>query len=223
MTRAGFQLAFSSSLNQQGSDLAPGLEWSPGKERSMHPFLIALFFVFIAEMGDKTQLVALALATRYAAETVLAGVFAATLLVHLFSVVLGELVGLTLPVFWVKLFAGVAFLGFGIWTLRGDEVDEDERLAERRFGPLLTVAIAFFLAELGDKTMLATVTIASQQQDFVGVWIGSTVGMVIADGLAIIVGKVLGKQLPEKTIKYGAAAIFIVTGVVTLAETVFSL
>jgi len=189
----------------------------------MHPFLIALFFVFIAEMGDKTQLVALAFATRYAAETVLAGVFAATLLVHLFSVVLGELVGLALPIFWVKLFAGVAFLGFGIWTLRGDEVDEDERLAERRFGPLLTVAIAFFLAELGDKTMLATVTIASQQQDFVGVWIGSTVGMVVADGLAIIVGKVLGKQLPEKTIKYGAAAIFIVTGMVTLAETVFCL
>ena len=189
----------------------------------MYPFLIALFFVFIAEMGDKTQLVALAFATRYAAETVLAGVFAATLLVHLFSVVLGEIVGLALPGSWVKLFAGVAFLGFGIWTLWGDEVDEDEQLAERRFGPLLTVAIAFFLAELGDKTMLVTVTSASQQQDFVGVWIGSTVEMVIADGLAIIVGKVLGKRLPEKTIQYGAAAIFIVTGVVTLAETVFSL
>src|SRR5216683_1824204 len=189
----------------------------------MPPFLIALFFVFIAEMGDKTQLVALAFATRYAARTVLAGVFAATLLVHLFSVVLGELVGLALPVFWVKLLAGVAFLGFGLWTLRGDELDEDERVAERRFGPVVTVAIAFFLAELGDKTMLATVTIASQQHDFAGVWLGSTLGMVVADGLAIIVGKVLGKQLPEKTIKYGAAAIFIVTGVVTLAEPVFSL
>jgi len=189
----------------------------------MHPFLIALFFVFIAEMGDKTQLVALAFATRYAAQTVLVGVFAATLLVHLFSVVLGEIVGLALPAFWVKLLAGVAFLGFGLWTLRGDELGEDERVAERRFGPGVTVAIAFFLAELGDKTMLATVTIASQQHDFAGVWLGSTLGMVVADGLAIIVGKVLGKQLPEKTIKYGAAAIFIVTGVVTLAEAVFSL
>jgi Ca2+/H+ antiporter, TMEM165/GDT1 family len=189
----------------------------------MHPFLLALFFVFIAEMGDKTQLVALAFATRYAAQTVLTGVFAATLLVHLFSVVLGELVGLALPVFWVKLLAGVAFLGFGFWTLRGDEVDEDKRVAAHRFGPVMTVAIAFFLAELGDKTMLATVTIASQQHDFVGVWIGSTLGMVIADGLAIIIGKVLGKQLPEKAIKYGAATVFLVTGVVTLAETVFSL
>ena len=186
------------------------------------PFVIALFMVFIAEMGDKTQLVALAFATRYAARTVLAGVFVATLLVHLFSVVLGELVGITLPIFWVKLLAGVAFLGFGWWTLRGDEFTETDQLAERSVGPMLTVATTFFLAELGDKTMLATVTIASQQHDFVGVWLGSTVGMVVADGLAIILGKVLGKQLPETAIKYSAAAIFIVTGAVTLLDAVWT-
>src|SRR5262249_39847974 len=104
--------------------------------KGMHPFLLALFFVFIAEMGDKTQLVALAFATHYAAQTVLAGVFSATLLVHLFSVVLGEIVGLALPVFWVKLLAGVAFVGFGLWTLRGDEVDEDEHAVAHRFGPV---------------------------------------------------------------------------------------
>lgn len=187
----------------------------------MHPFLIAVFFVFIAEMGDKTQLVALAFATKYAAQTVLAGVFVATLLVHLFSVVLGELVGIALPVFWVKLLAGAAFIGFGLWTLWGDELDDVDGVAPR-FGPLLTVAITFFLAELGDKTMLATVTIASQQHDFIGVWVGSTVGMVVADGLAIIVGKVLGKQLPETAIKYGAATIFLLTGGVTVAETLWS-
>jgi Ca2+/H+ antiporter, TMEM165/GDT1 family len=189
----------------------------------MHPFVVAFLLVFIAEMGDKTQLVALAFATRYAARTVLAGVFGATLLVHLFSVVLGELVGLALPVFWVKLLAGLAFIGFGLWTLRGDTVDEDTAASAPRFGPVLTVAIAFFLAELGDKTMLATVTIASQQHAFVGVWLGSTLGMVVADGLAILVGKVLGKQLPEQAIKYGAAAIFLVTGMVTLAQALFSL
>jgi len=187
----------------------------------MPPFLLAVFFVFLAEMGDKTQLVALAFATKYAAQTVLAGVFLATLLVHLFSVGLGELVGMALPVFWVKLLAGAAFMGFGLWTLRGDELDEREG-ATPRFGPLLTVALTFFLAELGDKTMLATVTIASQQHDFIGVWIGSTVGMVVADGLAIMVGKVLGKQLPETAIKYGAATIFLLTGGVTIAETLWS-
>ena len=184
----------------------------------MHAFLIALFFVLIAEMGDKTQLVALAFATRFKTATVMAGVFGATLLVHLFSVALGEIAGLALPVFWINLLAGLSFIGFGLWTLRGDTLEENEREKNNRFGPLLTVGITFFLAELGDKTMLTTVTIASQQKSFVGVWLGSTVGMVIADGLAIIVGKVMGKRLPERLIKYGAASIFIISGIFTLAQ-----
>ncbi|MEO8605528.1 MAG: TMEM165/GDT1 family protein [bacterium] len=182
------------------------------------PFFIALFFVFAAEMGDKTQLVALAFATRYPARTVLAGVLLATLLVHLFSVGLGEVMGATIPSFWIDMFAGIAFIAFGLWTLRGDALDEDESLRERRFGPLLTVAVAFFLAELGDKTMLMTVTIASQQNSFIRVWLGSTLGMVVADGLAIVVGRVLGAKLPERMIKYGAAAVFLLTGVATLAK-----
>jgi putative Ca2+/H+ antiporter (TMEM165/GDT1 family) len=181
-------------------------------------FWIALFFVFVAEMGDKTQFVALAFATRFKTSTVMAGVFGATLVVHLFSVVLGEAAGLTLPVFWINLLAGLAFIGFGIWTLRGDELGDEEKLSQSRFGPLMTVAITFFLAELGDKTMLATVTIASQQQSFVGVWLGSTLGMVVADGIAIIVGKIMGKRLPERAIKYGATLVFIASGLYTLWE-----
>lgn len=82
----------------------------------------------------------------------------------------------------------------------------------------MTVGITFFLAELGDKTMLATVTIASQQQSFFGVWLGSTLGMVVADGIAIIAGKMLGKRLPEKPIKYGAAAVFMISGIYTLLQ-----
>jgi putative Ca2+/H+ antiporter (TMEM165/GDT1 family) len=184
----------------------------------MSAFWIALVLVLVAEMGDKTQLVALAFATRYRAAVVMAGVFAATLLVHLFSVLLGQAAGMALPVFWINLLAGLAFIGFGLWTLRGDELGDEEKLSQNRFGPFMTVAMTFFLAELGDKTMLATVTIASQQKSFVGVWLGSTVGMVIADGLAIIVGKVLGKKLPERAIKYGAALVFILSGIYTLVE-----
>jgi putative Ca2+/H+ antiporter (TMEM165/GDT1 family) len=82
----------------------------------------------------------------------------------------------------------------------------------------MTVAVTFFLAEIGDKTMLATVTIASQQQSFIPVWLGSTVGMVIADGLAIIVGAVLGKRLPERLIQLIAALIFIGSGIFTIIE-----
>ena len=185
----------------------------------MSAFFIALFFVFIAEMGDKTQLVALAFATRYRPTVVMLGVFLATLLVHLFSVGLGELLGIALPLFWIKLLAGLAFIGFGIWTLKGDELDDEEKTTRAgRFGPMMTVAVTFFLAELGDKTMLATVTIASQQQSFIPVWLGSTVGMVVADGLAVVVGMVLGKKLPERIIQIGAALIFIVSGIFTLVE-----
>lgn len=157
----------------------------------MTAFWISLVYVLVAEMGDKTQLVALAFATRFKASIVLAGVLVATLVVHLFSVFLGDAAGLTLPVIWIKLLAGLAFIGFGIWTLRGDEIDDEEQTRTGRFGPLLTVATTFFLAELGDKTMLMTITIASQYQSFVPVWLGSSVGMVAADGLAIIVGKVM--------------------------------
>jgi putative Ca2+/H+ antiporter (TMEM165/GDT1 family) len=183
----------------------------------MSAFWIALVLVLIAEMGDKTQLVALAFATRYRPSVVMAGVFAATLVIHFISVYIGELVGDALPTFWISLLAGLAFLGFGLWTLRGDELGDEENLKQGRFGPFLTVSITFFLAELGDKTMLATVTIASQLKSFAGVWIGSTLGMVIADGIAILVGKFLGKRLPERWIKYGGALIFIVSGIYTLA------
>ena len=183
----------------------------------MTAFWISLIYVLVAEMGDKTQLVALAFATRFKATTVIAGVFIATLVVHLLSVVLGEAVALALPLFWIQILAGLSFIGFGIWTLRGDEYD-DEAAKASRFGPFLTVAIAFFLAELGDKTMLVTITVASEQKDFVPVWLGSTIGMVIADGLAIVIGLVMGKKLPEKAIRYGSTAIFLVSGLFTLYQ-----
>src|SRR6267142_176383 len=126
----------------------------------MTAFWIALGFVLVAEMGDKTQLVALAFATRFHTSTVLTGVLSATLVVHLFSVGLGEAAGMALPVFWIHLLAGLSFLLFSLWTLRGDTLTDAEHAPPPRFGPLLTVGITFFLAELGDKTMLTTMTIA---------------------------------------------------------------
>lgn len=184
----------------------------------MSAFWISLLFVFAAEMGDKTQLVALAFATRFKAWIVLVGVFIATIVVHLFSVFIGEVLGFALPIFWVKILAGIAFIAFGLWTLRGDKLADDENPASSRFGPLLTVATTFFLAELGDKTMLMTITIASEQKSFVAVWLGSTVGMVVADGIAIVIGIVMGKKLPENLLKYGAAGVFIISGLFTLYE-----
>jgi len=184
----------------------------------MTAFWISLIYVFVAEMGDKTQLVALAFATKFKTWTVIAGVFIATFVIHLISVIVGGAVSHLLPVFWIKIIAGLSFIFFGLWTLRGDSLDDEEVSKPSVFGPLLTVALTFFIAELGDKTMLATITIASEQNDFYGVWIGSTIGMVLADGLAIIAGKVMGKNLPETLIKYVGAAIFLISGIVTLWE-----
>ncbi len=115
--------------------------------------------------------------------------------------------------------AGLAFLGFGAWTLRGDRLDEDEeRRAEQATGNVvLAVGGAFFLAELGDKTMIATITLATRQ-GIVGTWLGSTVGMVAADALAIGVGRLLGTRLPERAVRIGAAVAFFAFGVALLAE-----
>jgi putative Ca2+/H+ antiporter (TMEM165/GDT1 family) len=188
----------------------------------MTALLASFGFIFAAEMGDKTQLVALAFATRYNARTVLIGVTLATLLVHLFSVFVGVILGSNLPAFWISIAAGLAFIGFGLWTLRGDKLDEgEEKVKEHRFGPIFTVGLTFFLAELGDKTMLATITLSSQYNDFVFVWLGSTLGMVAADGLAVILGTLAGKRLPEKLIKIVAGILFIAVGIFTLVETIF--
>src|SRR5690606_15040438 len=119
--------------------------------------------------------------------------------------------GNSLPTGVISVLAGVAFLAFAAWTLRGDALTEEEKSkAEQATGSaLLAVGLAFFLAELGDKTMLATITLATDNGLF-GTWVGSTIGMVLADALAIAAGLWLGRQLPEKTVKYGAAAAFAV-------------
>ena len=169
--------------------------------------------IFVAELGDKSQLMAMTFATRYRAWQVLCGITLATTAIHAFAVALGFGMGSALPAEWIGLVAGLAFLGFAAWTLRGDRLTEGEKSkAARGVGSaVLAVTAAFFLAEVGDKTMLATITLAAQH-DWLGTWIGSTLGMLLADALAIGVGLVLGKHLPARVIRYGATALFVVFG-----------
>ncbi|RKN15442.1 TMEM165/GDT1 family protein [Micromonospora musae] len=194
----------------------------------MEGFLAALVIsfgvIFVAELGDKSQLMALAFATRYKPVPVLIGITVATAVVHLASVAIGVGLGSVLPTDWISLIAGVAFLGFAAWTLRGDSLTEEERRKAEKAtkSAILTVGVAFFLAELGDKTMLATITLATQH-GWVGTWIGSTIGMVVADALAILVGRMLGRRLPEKAIQYGAAALFAISGLWLILEAVAEL
>ncbi|KAB1152376.1 TMEM165/GDT1 family protein [Micromonospora sp. DT46] len=194
----------------------------------MEGFLVALVVsfgvIFVAELGDKSQLMALTFATRFKTVPVLIGITIATAVVHLASVAIGYGLGAALPTEWISLVAGLAFLGFGAWTLRGDSLTEEEkRKAEKSSkSAIVAVSVAFFLAELGDKTMLATITLATQYGWF-GTWLGSTIGMVAADALAILVGRMLGKRLPEKTIKYGAAVLFAICGLWLILEAVTQL
>jgi putative Ca2+/H+ antiporter (TMEM165/GDT1 family) len=180
--------------------------------------------IFVAELGDKSQLMALTFATRFRPWPVLIAITVATALVHLASVGIGYGLGATLPTDWIALVAGVAFLVFGAWTLRGDKLtDQEKSKAEMATGSvLIAVGTAFFLAELGDKTMLATITLATQH-GWLGTWVGSTLGMVVADALAIWVGRLLGRHLPEKAIKYGAAALFAIFGVWLIVEALVKL
>ena len=187
----------------------------------MYAFLLSTAVIFVAELGDKSQLMAMTFAARYRVRDVLIAITAATAIVHLASVGIGYWVGEAFAEkqHWISIVAGVAFLAFAAWTLRGDELTEDEAAKARtsQGAAILAVGVAFFLAELGDKTMLATITLATTEGWF-GTWIGSTLGMVLADALAIWVGYLLGKRLPERAIRLGAAAAFLVFGVLLLVQ-----
>jgi len=187
---------------------------------TLDAFLLSFGVIFVAELGDKSQLMALAFATRFPAAAVLVAITIATAIIHLLSVLVGATVALVLPANLISIVAGIAFLGFAVWTWRGDVLSAgDEERAEREStgSVIVTVGTAFFLAELGDKTMLATVTLATNH-DPLGVWLGSTAGMVAADAIAIGVGRLLGRGLPERAIRIGATVAFVVFGVLLIFQ-----
>ncbi len=176
----------------------------------MTAFLASLAFVVLAEMGDKTQLLAMAFATRYKASTVMWGVFVATIFNHLLAVLAGNYMTTLVPIRYIQIAAAVSFILFGLWTIRGDELaGEDKRF---HFSPFWTVAVAFFIAEMGDKTQLATIALAAKYQSVLPVLTGTTLGMLIADAIGIGIGIVMGKKIPERAVKWVAAIIFILFG-----------
>ncbi|MEY8001452.1 TMEM165/GDT1 family protein [Clostridium sp. Mt-5] len=179
----------------------------------------ALLLVVVAEMGDKTQLLAMAMAGKYKVKQVLMGVLVATIFNHALAVAAGSYLNSIIPMNIVKIVAAVLFLIFGLWTLRGDKIDEvDEK--KNKFGPVVTVAIAFFLAEMGDKTQLMTITISAQSNQPIFILMGTTIGMLIADGIGIIGGAWMCKHIPEIYIKWIAGIIFIFFGSVTIYNAV---
>jgi putative Ca2+/H+ antiporter (TMEM165/GDT1 family) len=186
-------------------------------ELSYTAFLASLVFVVLAEMGDKTQLLAMSFATRFNPYKVLLAVFIATIANHALAVVAGQFLTTIVPIDIISLAASLSFIGFGLWTIRGDKLKDEVKKASR-FGAVATVAIAFFIAEFGDKTQLATVSLAAEYQNPISVLIGTTLGMLVADGVGIMVGVVLCRRIPQRKIKWFSAIIFVLFGLVGVYE-----
>jgi len=177
----------------------------------MIAFAASFILVVFAEMGDKTQLLAMAFAMKYSIYKVLLAIFLATLLSNAFAVTAGRLLTAVIPIDIITFVASLSFIFFGIWTIRGERFEEEDKRGSK-FGPILTVGIAFFLAEMGDKTQLAAISLAVKYQDIFGVLMGTTIAMVVADAIGIIFGMVIHKRLSEEKIKWIAAVIFILFG-----------
>jgi putative Ca2+/H+ antiporter (TMEM165/GDT1 family) len=175
----------------------------------------AFVVVFLAELGDKTQLVALTLASRYPARQVLLALGAAIVVLQTISVTAGALLSRVVPDRALAIGAGLLFLGFAVWTWRTADDDPEAHETAGR-GGLLSVTGAFFVAELGDKTMLTTAGLAASL-GAVPVWIGSFVAMMTATALAVLAGRALTRRVHPPVLRRIGAGAFAVVGVLTLA------
>ena len=191
----------------------------------MLPFLgavaIAAGAIFVAEFGDKSQLLILAFATRYPWRPIVLGLVLAAAVVQGISVVIGAAMGAILPAELVAIVSGLAFVVVAAWTLLGGDDDAEADAARSPMpragiGLVAMVAGTFVLAELGDKTMLATFALAASQ-GAVATWIGSVIGEVAANLVAVVVGRQLGTRLSPRAVRIGSAALFAIAGVLILA------
>lgn len=183
----------------------------------MRAILVAFGVIFLAELGDKSQLMALTFAARFRALPVLIGVAAASAIVQGLWVTVGIVLHVSLPTTVVNVGAGAVFLAFAVWTLV--DTDESSASAERNGGgwAVAKAATAFVLAEIGDKTMLATVALAAHGEAL-STWIGASLGMVVANGFAVALGHRLGDLVPRRVVHLLAGGVFAAFGIVLLVQ-----
>lgn len=184
-------------------------------------FLKTFLLVLIAEIGDKTQLMCMAFASRYKVRDVAIGVGIAIILLNGIAVALGSLLGSIIPFNYIKIVAALCFIAFGLWTIKDKEDDENEDIDKKtNLGPIITIASTFFIAELGDKTQLMTLTLSANFKQPVLVLLGSVMGMFIADSLGIVGAAYLKKYVPDVFMKWATAIIFFVFGTITLYDAI---
>jgi putative Ca2+/H+ antiporter (TMEM165/GDT1 family) len=181
----------------------------------MEAFLTSTLLVALAEIGDKTQLLSFVLAARLRKPgAIISGIFVATLLNHALAGSVGVWLATLVSPQMLPWATGLLFVGFGLWTLHPDSLDDDPKL--HRAGAFVTATLAFFIAEMGDKTQLATVALGARFDMLAAVVLGTTLGMLVANIPAVLVGEALAQKLPMKAIRYAAAGVFIATGLVTI-------
>ncbi|MDD2665029.1 MAG: TMEM165/GDT1 family protein [Dechloromonas sp.] len=182
----------------------------------MEAFLVSTGIVALAEIGDKTQLLAFILAAKFRKPIpIIVGILLATLANHAFAGALGSWITSMVAPETMRWVLGLSFLGMAIWTLIPDKLDEDEaKLA--KYGVFGTTLIAFFLAEMGDKTQVATVALTAQYHAFFSVVTGTTLGMMIANVPAVLLGDKIAHKMPIRIVHSVAAGIFAILGIATL-------
>lgn len=185
----------------------------------MEAFITSTAVVALAEMGDKTQLLALVLATRFKRPwPIVAGIFVATLVNHFLAALVGAEAAFLLDSQWFRYLIALSFIGMAIWTLVPDKLD-DVNQAPSRYGAFLTTLVAFFLVEMGDKTQIATVALGARFHDALTVTLGTTIGMMIANVPAVFLGNGLMKRVPVDVVRKIAALLFLIIGLWLLVQT----
>ena len=183
----------------------------------MEAFLVSTGVVALGEMGDKTQLLAILLAARFRRPIpIIAGIFVATLTNHVMAGAVGGLVATALGPDVLRWVIGLSFIGMAVWMLIPDKANENTPGGKARFGVFGTTVLAFFLAEMGDKTQIATVALAAHYHAIATVVAGTTLGMLLADIPAIFLGDAISKKVPMAFIHGIAAAMFAVLSMLTL-------
>lgn len=186
----------------------------------MTTFLTAFLLVFLAEMGDKTQLLALAFSTKFKVRQVLLGVMIGAFLNHGIAIALASFVAGLASGSSIKIFAASLFIGFGFWSMKLEFEDDEEENEKFKFGPIITVAVAFFIGELGDKTQMTAMALGLDSASPFITLMGTTAGMVAVSSIGIIAGKFIGKKIPEVTMKFISSFVFLGFGVVGLLTAV---
>lgn len=178
----------------------------------MEAFLVSVVAIFVGEIGDKTQLLALLLAARFKRPLpIVMGILTATISNHILAALLGHWVAIHLSPELLRWALGLSFIAIAAWALKPDKIEEEE-MDYDKYGVFAITVISFFLAEVGDKTQIATMALAAKFDNIYMVVAGSTLGMLLADAPAVFLGKIASPNFPFKWVRWGAATIFVVLG-----------